>query len=194
MWFQSPFSINVMRSINSVITDTALNPKDAKSLKWFTKGIGSRNDIDRFFAYYTSLELLSRKLILDKVHPTYKKCNKPIEHGNNCDHEILINPEQMEYLKKLGLKSESAKIIKNIQDSFIHGGKDITNSELDDLIESNIELTHFLTKQFKEILRIPDNIAPVLSPMSMQIKHFAENRDRTITSDILKEIKGNLNE
>ena len=101
MWYQSPFSINVMRSINARVTDTKLDSKDAKSLKWFIKGIGSRNDIDRFFAYYTSLEILSKKSSLASIHPTCKKCGKPIEHGNNCDHEILINPEQMEFLKKI---------------------------------------------------------------------------------------------
>lgn len=192
MWFQSPFSINVMRSINAWITDTKLDSKDAKSLKWFIKGIGSRNDIDRFFAFYTSLELLAKKLNLDKVHPVCKKCKKSIEHGNNCDHKILINPEQMEYLKKIGLKKETAKKIKNLRDSFIHGGKDITNSELDELIDANVQLIYFLTTQFKQILRIPENVAPILSPMSMQVKHFGEIRNRIITLDILKEIKTNI--
>lgn len=192
MWFQSPFSINVMRSINARVTDTKLDSKDAKSLKWFIKGIGARNDIDRFSAYYTSLDILSKKSKLPSVHPICKKCGKPIEHGNNCDHEILISPEQMEYLKKLGLKEETAKDIKDLRDSLTHGGKDITNSELDDLIDANVELTHFLTKQFKQILGIPDQMAPVLSPMSMQMKHFAMIHDRAITLDILKEIKENI--
>jgi len=192
MWFQSQFSINVIRAINAQITDTKLDSKDAKSLKWFIKGIGSRNDIDRFFACYTSLELLAKKSNLDKVYPKCKKCGKLIEHGNNCDHEILINPEQMEYLKKIGLKEGTAKTIKNLRDSFIHGGKDITNSELDDLITANIELIYFLTKKFKEILKIPENVAPVLSPVSMQIKHFGLNHERAITLDILKEIRKNI--
>ena len=192
MWFQSPFSINVMRAINAHITDTKLDSKDAKSLKWFIKGIGSRNDIDRFFAFYTSLELFAKKLNLDKVHPICKKCKKSIEHGNNCDHRILINPEQMEYLKKIGLKEDTAKKIKDLRDSFIHGGKDITNSELDELIDANIQLIYFLTMQFKKILGIPENVAPILSPMSMQMKHFGEIRNRAITLDILKEIKTNM--
>ena len=192
MWFQSPFSINVTRAINAQITDTKLDSKDAKSLKWFIKGIGSRNDIDRFFAFYTSLELLAKKLNLDKVYPICKKCQKSIEHGNNCDHKILINPEQIEYLKKIGLKEETAKKIKNLRDSFIHGGKDITNSELDELIDANVQLVYFLTTQFKQILHIPENMAPILSPMSMQVKHFGEIRNRSITVNILKEIKTNI--
>ena len=72
MWFQSPFSIDVTRGINAQVTDTKLDSKDAKSLKWFVKGIGSRNDIDRFSAYYTSLDILSKKSHLDKVYPTWK--------------------------------------------------------------------------------------------------------------------------
>lgn len=192
MWFQSPFTIDVMRSINAKITDTKLDSKDAKSLKWFIKGIGARNDIDRFSAYYTSLDILSKKSKLSSVHPVCKKCGKAIEHGNNCDHEILINPEQMEYLKKLGLEEKTAKDIKELRDSLTHGGKDITNSELDDLIDANISLTYFLTKQFKQILGIPDQVAPVLSPMSMQIKHFGEQRDRKLTLEILNEIKNNI--
>lgn len=191
-WLQSQFSINVMRAIHANITDTKLDSKDAKSLKWFIKGIGSRNDIDRFFSCYTSLELLAKKSNLDKVYPVCKKCKKPIEHGNNCDHEILIFPEQMEYLKKIGLKEETAKTIKKLRDSFIHGGKDITNSELDDLIDANIQLLYFLTKQFKKILKIPDNVAPILSPISVQMKNFGEIHDRVITLDILKEIKENI--
>ena len=98
----------------------------------------------------------------------------------------------MEYLKKIGLKEETAKTIKKLRDSLTHGGKDITNSELDDLITANIKLTYFLTKQFKQILGIPDQMAPVLSPLSVQIKHFAENRDRVITLDILREITDNI--
>jgi len=192
MWFQSQFSINVMRSINARITDTKISSKDAKALKWFIKGIGARNDIDRFTSYYASLDILSHKAKLPSVHPTCKKCGKLIEHGNNCEHEILINPEQMEYLIKIGLKKETAKEIKDLRNSFFHGGKDITNSELDDLIDANIELTYFLTQQFKKILGIPNQTAPVLSPMSMQIKHLGELRDRKITVEILNEIKNNI--
>jgi len=189
MWFQSQFSIDVMRSINARVTDTKISSKDAKALKWFIKGIGARNDIDRFTSYYTSLDILSHKATLPSVHPICKKCGKSIEHGNNCEHEIFISPEQMEYLIKIGLKKETSQEIKNLRDSLLHGGKDITNSELDDLIDANVELTYFLTQQFKKILGIPNQTAPVLSPMSMQIKHFGEQRNRKITLEILKEIK-----
>ncbi len=192
MWYQSQFSINVMRSINPSVTDTKMSSKDKKALKWFIKGIGAQNDIDRFSSYYTSLEILSRKVKLESIHPTCKKCDKPIEHGNNCDHEILISPEQMEYLKKIGLEENTAKNVKNLRDSLTHGGKDITNSELDDLIDANIELTYFLTKQFKQILGIPDEMAPILSPMSIQVKHFGEQRDRKLTLEILNVIKNNI--
>ena len=192
MWLESPFSINVKRAINAQITNTKLNSKDAKSLKWFVKGIGSRNDIDRFLAFFTSLELMAKKLNLEKVYPTCGKCKKLIEHGNNCDHKILILPKQMEYLKKFGLEEETANKITDLRNSFIHGGKNIANSELDDLIDCNIKLIHFLTSQFKQILGIPENVAPILSQMSMQVKRFGLTGNRRITLYILKEIKANM--
>lgn len=192
MWYRSEYTINVIRSIHPRVTDAVMNPIDARALKWFVKGIGAINDIDRFFAFYTSVELLSREIRLDKIHPTCHKCGKEIAHGNNCDHEILINPERMEYLKKLGLKEKIAKEIKNLRDSLTHGGKDITNSELDDLIEANIELTFFLTKQFKIILKIPDGQAPILDPRIIQIKKMGEIRQREITTEILEEIQKNI--
>ncbi len=79
---------------------------------------------------YCSTKCLNEARHFDFQNKICKKCGKPIEHGNNCDHEILISPEQMEYLKKIGLEENTAKNVKNLRDSLTHGDKDITNSEL----------------------------------------------------------------
>jgi len=188
-WLMTPYQINVRGTIAPRITDTKIAKSDTKALRWFVKALGANNEVDRFTSYITTLDILSHMNNLDEIEPICPNCKKPINYTHNCGKKFLKEAYAKNYLLEFGIKESDADRINKLRNKTLHGRKHLDPTDMDEFLDVNISLVHILVKHFKKIMKVEDFMPPILSPITIMVDRFCEERERIITQKIFDEIK-----
>ncbi|MEX2193309.1 MAG: hypothetical protein WD717_08055 [Nitrosarchaeum sp.] len=191
-WMMNPYQINVRGTIASRITDTAIEKKDSKALKWFVKALGANNEVERFTSYVTSLDILSHKNNLEEREPICRKCKKPISIIHDCGQKLLNQAYAKDHLIEFGISESNADKINKLRNKTFHGRKSLTMKDMEEFLDVNISLVHILVNHFKKIMNIDDFMPPILNAGTIMIDKFCYVRERPINQEIFDEIKPNI--
>ncbi|HXG13552.1 MAG TPA: hypothetical protein VNK25_00270 [Candidatus Nitrosotenuis sp.] len=191
-WLMTPYQINVRGTIAQSITDTNLNEKDAKALRWFVKALSASNEVDRFTSYVTALDILSHKSSLEETEPLCTKCKKPIDYIHDCGEKMLKQAYAKDYLIEFGLTEPQADKINKLRNKTLHGRSHLQLSDMEEFLDANTFLVFELVKHFKQTMNISASMPPILNPAVIMIDKFCEIHERNITQEIFDEMKSNF--